>query len=163
MLTQEQANELFDYDESNGHLIAKVSKHRRPIGSIVGRKKKSTFGGWYLAVTINSKFYFVHRVIWLMQTGGWPDEIDHINGDGLDNRWKNLRNVSNKENKMNLPCRNKLGVHGIRLLRGKYHAYITTEGKQQYLYYGDDFFEAVCARKSAESRLGFHENHGRKG
>ena len=26
----------------------------------------------------------------------------------------------------------------------------------------DDWFEAVCARKSAEAKKGFHENHGRK-
>lgn len=27
--------------------------------------------------------------------------------------------------------------------------------------YGPDFFEACCARKSAENRFGFHANYGR--
>ena len=32
-----------------------------------------------------------------------------------------------------------------------------------FLYYfrSPDWFEAVCARKSAEKRYGYHQNHGR--
>lgn len=43
-----------------------------------------------------------HRVIWAMSKGAWPEgEIDHINGDRLDNRLDNLREVSKRQNAMN--------------------------------------------------------------
>lgn len=38
------------------------------------------------------------RVAWALMTGEWPDTIDHINGIRDDDRWVNLRNVSNAQN-----------------------------------------------------------------
>lgn len=44
-------------------------------------------------------------------------EIDHINGDKLDNRQSNLRIVTKRQNLFNKPVRSdsKLGVKGVRL------------------------------------------------
>ena len=44
-------------------------------------------------------------------------------------------------------------IPGVRYSQNVYRSYIRSEGKSVSLYYGNDFFEAVCARKSAESRL----------
>jgi hypothetical protein len=70
----------------------------------------------YLRLGIDKRYYFVHRIAWLLSYGAWPDEhIDHINGIPSDNRLKNLRACSPAENLRNriLPHVNMSGVKGV--------------------------------------------------
>lgn len=48
-----------------------------------------------------------------------------------------------------------------KLYESRWVAYIKLKGKEKHLGYFCHFFDAVCARKSAEDRYGFHTNHGR--
>ena len=106
-----------------------------------------------------------HRVIWKIVTGDEPDIIDHINGDGSDNRWLNLRDGTRSQNQRNQRRRtdNASGCTGVffykRLKKGR--AYMTVGGKQVGL--GDYHLleDAIRARKAAERKYGFHPNHGR--
>ena len=70
------------YDPETGHLIHKGLKRR--VGYVHGR---------YRAVNVQSYGYPEHRLIWYMQTRVDPQSarILHRNGDGHDNRWKNLQ------------------------------------------------------------------------
>lgn len=109
---------------------------------------------------------YAHRVAYALYHGEWPvGVIDHINGNPLDNRIVNLRDVSQRTNMRNQKERNTntSGVTGVvRFKRnGKWRAQITAEGKCKFLGYFVDFDDAVAARKSAEARLDFHSNHGR--
>ena len=58
---------------------------------------------------------------------------------------------------------NKSGVTGVswHKMAGKWQATVRNHSVQRALGVYDDWFEAVCARKSAEVRFGFHVNHGR--
>ena len=122
----------------------------------LGYKKGSIF---------NAKCY-AHRVIWAMQTGEWPaDDIDHINGDRADNRWENLRAVERKDNARNAKRRstNTSGMMGVQWhpALGKWRARIMVDGRSIALGCYHSLEDACAARKSAERRYGFHENHGR--
>lgn len=111
--------------------------------------------------------YLAHRLAWLLQTGDWPEfEIDHIDGDALNNRWENLRDVPSFENKKNMPLyrTSTSGVAGVRWKTdaGKWVARININGKTVHLGYYGSKEDAVRARKFAEAEHGFHRNHGRR-
>lgn len=82
-----------------------------------------------------------HRVAWLWMTGEWPDgDIDHIDGDGHNNRWSNLRCVSRSVNALNGGAyrTNALGVRGVyhkgpRYKTRPFCAEIMVDGKKRHL------------------------------
>lgn len=154
--------ELF-YIDKDWQLRWEVKKALRvKIGDIAGGKDKVG----YQIVSINYQLFKCHRIIWALFYGEWPSgSIDHINGIKDDNRIENLRVVTVIENARNQKKRknNKTGVTGIsrRGALSKFEVFITVDYKQIYLGIYEDFFEAVCARKSAELHYGFHANHGR--
>ena len=110
--------------------------------------------------------YLAHRVAWLLYYGIDPgaNEIDHIDQDPINNRIGNLRLVNSRENSMNRRKRsdNTSGITGVSWHKSadKWQVQISDCGERQYHFF-DDKFEAICARKSAENRLGYHENHGK--
>lgn len=117
--------------------------------------------------TIFNRTYSAHRVIWAICNGVWPlDQIDHINGIKDDNRIENLRSVSRSENQKNrkLTKTNKSGAMGVcwHKAGGKWRAEIKVNNITKHIGYFDNKSDAISARKDAEIKYGFHENHGRK-
>ena len=86
--------------------------------------------------TLKRKMYWMHREIMDCPEGF---EVDHINGDRLDNRKSNLRICSRDSNCKNLkkPKTNTSGFKGVSFdkRRGKFRAYITINNKQKWLGY----------------------------
>ena len=154
--------ELFYIDDA-WQLRWKVKKGTRAkIGDIAG----STSGFGYRTVSINRRHYRVHRIIWALHYGEWPTgQLDHINGIKDDNTIENLREVTNIENGRNqkLFITNKTRLPGVSWNKAtnKWASYIHDRYQKIHLGINEDFFEAVCARKSAELQYGFHTNHGR--
>lgn len=129
-----------------------------------GKELTTLDGKGYVVGSFFAKRYLVHRLAWLYMTGEWPNIIDHINGNKTDNRFKNLRNVSNQENHMN--CRrannNTSGVTGVykNKSNGLWCAQMKFNGHTYHLGSSKNFDEAVRLRKNEEKRLGFSDRHG---
>ena len=167
----EEFDRLFSYDSETGEIRNKTDRGRGGGITRAGEIATSNHGDGYLRVQFSKDGchtgYQAHRVAWLLHTGDDPGDkqIDHIDGDRTNCRMSNLRLVNNRENTMNQRKRNDntSGITGVSW--NKYHskwvAYISDHGKQQSLGYFKDKFEAICCRKSAEKRLGYHENHGK--
>lgn len=152
-------NKLLNYDKSTGSLTHRTHLYSRNLG------EDATYlhSQGYRAISIGKKDYLAHRIIWFMETGVMPEQIDHIDHNRSNNSWTNLREVSSRENQLNMSKKkNNTSKHtGIRVLpSGKFCAYIMVNKKQISLGSYDDIDDAVFARKQAEIKYGFHVNHG---
>ena len=165
MITQKRLKELLSYDPDTGMFVWVVGR----VGASKGAKAGGLCRG-YVSVGVDGRKYFAHRLAWLYQKGSWPvEEIDHINHTRSDNRWCNLREVSSSENSRNIskPSDNTSGVVGVSWTRrlgkrnDKWESHIRNNGRRVFIGYFDDFFEAVAARRSAEIKYNYHENHGK--
>ena len=109
--------------------------------------------------------YKAHRVIFAMQTGECPEEIDHENHIRDNNRWENLQEATKQDNGRNqsLHSTNTSGFCGVSWNKysKKWMAYITVQGRRIHLGYYDTKEEAIAAREQANVDYGFHPNHGR--
>jgi hypothetical protein len=120
---------------------------------------------WYCEGSIFGIRVRAHRVAWAVYHGQWPDgQIDHIDGNRLNNRIENLRDVSASQNRKNTKKRkdNTSGIVGVCFDKqtGKWIAKINVSGSNKTLGRYSDIEEATLARKSAEIKYGFHANHG---
>ena len=166
MITQERVRELFHYEEDTGNLVRIKTVSRSPR-SKVGQRAGAKASHGYLATMVDGTHYLNHRLIWLYVHGKFPEEqLDHIDQDRLNNRLSNLRAVTHQENNKNRrrQSNNTSGLCGVHLTKntGKWEAHIKANGKKKHLGHFSDFFEACCARKSAENKYNFHPNHGRR-
>lgn len=107
-------------------------------------------------VSANGQTRLLHRLI--IET---DRVIDHINGDGLDNRRANLRPCLRRENVLNsaktgLPTTSRYkGVCWLSRTR-KWQAYIKVNRKQRSLGYFDNEVDAALAYNAA-ARIEFGE------
>lgn len=109
-------HDVFLYEPDTGRLLWRVNKVGP--GARVGREAGSVRAdGRYRTVFTAGHRWYVHRVVWQMTFGPIPPSlcIDHINGNGLDNRLINLRMVTRSLNQRNRRRSkvNRTGVTGV--------------------------------------------------
>lgn len=166
MITQVRLKELIVYTPETGVFTWKVrTSNCVHVGDIAGSCHTHTSGKSYREIGIAGKLYRAHRLAWLYTHGHFPPrEIDHINGDGTDNRLCNLRSVTPSENQRNSRLRsdNSSGTSGVSWQRAarKWVAQIKVDSKSKHLGLFEDLDDAIAARKAAEIEHGFHQNHG---
>lgn len=151
MLTSERVRELLDYDPETGALRWRVRRGRISAGSPAGTVDRRPTHN-YVVVKIDGRSVGAHRLAWLHYYGAEaPDEIDHVNVDGTDNRIVNLRLADRSDNCCNrrTHATNALGIKGVRLHhRGVFEARIMRNGIPQSL----GMFSSAAAAKNAYDR-----------
>lgn len=122
-----------------------------------------------IGISINGKAknYKAHRLAILYTDGRFPlEDVDHIDGNGLNNHRNNLREVSIQENNKNrpMPSNNNSGHVGVcwHAKGKKWEVSIRVKGKNKYGGLFVNIEDAIAKRKELEIEYGFHENHGRK-
>ena len=165
MLSQKRLKENLHYDPATGNFTWLVNKKRSCKGEIAG-SYQYPMGKKYRRISVNGKVYSAHRLVFLYMTGDFPlNEVDHIDGDGCNNKWANLRVVTSAENWKNKKTynNNTSGACGVTLHKGtgKWQAQIKTNGVNKFLGLHKSFETACTIRKGAEGWYGFHKNHGR--
>lgn len=111
----------------------------------------------YRKIGIDGRPYYEHRLAFLWMTGSWPSQhVDHIDGNGGNNAWSNLRDVNrsqNLQNRRSATRTSKTGFLGVTFNRRakRFAAQISTGGKNIGLGYFDTAIEAhqayLCAKR----------------
>lgn len=162
-LTAAEVRALLDYDSETGvfRWRAPSKYHREKTGAIAGTNlpgKRTQ----YRVILINRHPYKAHRLAWLWVHGEWPaGQIDHINGDGLDNRIENLRDVSQTLNARNAR-RHAVATSGHVGIRqvpsGRWEARIGGGGRSLGVF--DTQAQALAIREAAAQAMGYTDRHG---
>lgn len=149
MITQERLKQLLHYDPITGIFTrVAVNNSRCKIGERAGYLDDD-----YYKIGIDGKYYRAHVLAWLWVNGEMPTkEIDHKNGNKLDNRLDNLRECSDTQQAQNRPVRkdSKSGYKGIKF-RGekwkgkKWQARICLNGKRISLGHFEHIEQAIAA------------------
>jgi HNH endonuclease len=113
-------NELFNYDPATGILTWKVSRSNRVrpgqiAGSLQIGHKNKPYERRYLHVSVCKRMFLVHRIAYEMMTGAPVPpgmQIDHVDGDGTNNKWANLRPATRSQN-MGNRGRNRFRKHDL--------------------------------------------------
>lgn len=164
-ITQESLKEKIKYNPETGVFVWISAYRKKEIGTVAGCVHKQHTKS-YRIICVNYRRYQSHRLAWVYMYGDIPDgyEIDHINGNGLDNRIINLRCVTRHDNCKNLrkPSHNRSGFCGVSIHKGtnKWRARIRAKGRYVSLGLFNNKNDAYAARKHAEKIYNYHPNHG---
>jgi len=158
-------HELLRYDAETGLLHWTVRRNQYAVKDAVAGHKADCRGKTYYRVRVDDHMIMGHWIVWAMSYGTWPeDQIDHDDGDGLNNRLSNLRIAPQSENNKNAAIRkdNKTGVLGVVISRcGNFVAHVRVNGKMLSLGTYKTLEEAAAVRAAASVKFGFNPNHGR--
>jgi hypothetical protein len=186
-MTTAEWEKLFRYCETSPtglrwKVDGKTSK--RKSGDVAGWlwwRKTDNRKSWMISVWGDGKVNtrLVHRLVYELAVGPIPEglQIDHMDGNPLNNKKENLRAVTqtiNLRNKRMYKC-NKSGVVGVNF-QEKHKRWCCTwatldcKGRKKYFYIdehgNDEAFRLACEYRAArmaelnEAGAGYTERHG---
>ena len=160
-LTRDFVRAKLKYDLSTGSFLWKSSGKGHKANLVAGWNNDR-----YWKIRVGGHDMYAHRLAFLYVLGWMPKQVDHINHDPTDNRWINLRAASYEINGKNriMNSTNISGVNGVSFNkdRNRWCARIGANNKQYFLGRFADKEDAIAARRVADAKYGFHENHGKE-
>lgn len=166
-LSQSEVRQVFLWDDLTRQLRWRDKPPGRSGRIVAGGIAGHVRPDGYRQVTYLRKAYFVHRLVWIYHNGDIPEgmQVDHINGNRLDNRPQNLRLATPWQQQRNRgrSKNNSTGRTGVYRISGSsdWRAQIKVNRKAIVIGRYPTMAEAIAARKQAEKVYGFHENHDR--
>lgn len=154
MITQEQLKNILRYDPETGDFY-----WIKPINGVKPFSKAGHMVHKYLCICINKRKYRAHRLAWLYTNGEWPEnDIDHVNGNPVDNRIDNLREATRSQNNYNTKIRtdNNSGHKNVswHKQRNKWTVRFRIDGK--YKSYGLYDCLELASLVASELRAKYH-------
>lgn len=116
-----------------------ATKHHAPLnGANAGTPRANHSGKRYWYIKIDNKAYKRSHLMFLVTHGRWPQhQIDHIDGNSLNDKASNLREATATQNAWNHKRRAKKSSlpMGVRLMpqSGRFQARIACEKKVMHL------------------------------
>jgi hypothetical protein len=139
MLVHSTVTERLHYDPATGVFTWLVRRGMCGAGAVAGSTKhKKPSDIFYREIQINRRQYQAHRLAIFYMTGEWPSAyVDHCDGNGLNNRWENIRQATASENLANSKLRlnSTSGFKGATWHRrvGRWQSSIKKDGRSFYL------------------------------
>lgn len=153
-----ELKDLLRYEPETGRFFWLTTTRTMKAGTEAGYRNPKT-GYWI--IRLGGKNYRRARLAWLYTTGRWPaDQIDHINGNKIDDRIGNLREANTSQNHGNLSLSraNTTGFKGVswhKRIR-RWQASIRVRGRLRFLGSFSTAEEAAAAYEQA-ARVEFGE------
>lgn len=134
-LAKDWLETIISYDPESGVFTWKIDKGNR---AKAGSRAGATANNGYCRIKIDGHLYQAHRLAWIfINNTAPPKEIDHINGDKLDNRAVNLRSATRGGNCQNTRIRkdNLSGARGVswNSRTGKWRARCSVEKREHLI------------------------------
>ena len=109
-------------------------------------QRKWHFNGQYACRTENRKTIYMHKLLVSSKS-----EVDHKDGDGLNNQRSNLRECTSSQNNMNMKSFAKSGFKGVYPVKGRgiYQVKLGTRTKKIFVGNFVDILEAARAYNKA--------------
>lgn len=168
--------ESFEYNPDTGILIwrHRPREHFKTLQAMLGANTKNQRleagiihtvlkgNKKYRRVHFRYKHIYSHHIIWAIKKGVWPESLDHKDGNGLNNKWDNIKKADSQENNKNLKLykTNKSGVSGVYKRGCSWVAHIGSSKNAVWLGSFPSKSEAINARKKAEELYGYSPRHG---
>lgn len=153
-ISQSYLKSILHYCPETGEFTWLVNRGQ----SVLAGDRAGSSAGDYVRISINGALYKGHRLAFMYMTGAWPvNMVDHVDGQGANNRWANLRQATSAENGQNLSRRScgKSGYRGVSWHKGNgsWQASIKLDGIGRWLGYYVRPEDAHHAYLDAKSKL----------
>lgn len=161
--SQEALRTMFDFNHVTGQLFWKRREDRDSQwnGRYAGKEVGTVSSKGYRGTELNNVRFSLHRIIYKLAYGEMPKnmQIDHIDGDKLNNRLDNLRLVTNSENQRNRKADKGRKYKGVYKCKKGFKVEITHLGDRIYGgFFATERIAAFVYDELAREHHGEHAN-----